>query len=199
MSNRVCFAAIAAAGLFASVMSAPAIARGGGGFGGRAGFATHGTRSRTTTVVTQRANGVTTRTRTTTTTTSTTRPAATSRAVSLIRPEVISVPATFGTGALVPPFSGVPIVPPFGATTAVAQFGRLPTVTTPYGGVPGFGYGAWLQPEASAFVEPSSVVATPAAVASGSGTAAAGPAAAAPSPQAACHPVANGYHCDWPS
>ncbi len=199
MNNRVHFAAIAAASLVVSAMFAPAEARGGGGFGGRGGFAAHGTTTRSRSTVTQRANGVTTRTTTTTTTTTrTARTTPASHALALIRPEVITVPATFGTGALVPPFTGVPIVPPFGATTVSAQFNRLPIVTTPFGYGSGFGYATWLQPEAAGFAEPSSVAAPPAAALPDTGAAAASPAPAS-SPLAACHPVANGYHCDWPS
>jgi hypothetical protein len=192
MNNRDYFAAIAAAVVILSAASVPAAARGAGGFGGHAGFATRGAVTRSTTVVTHRGSVFTTRT---TTTTSIVRMNTTGRLVAPIRPEVITLPATFGTGAIVPPFSGAPIVPPFGATTAGGRFDRLPSVAGPYGYLPGYGYAAWLQPEASPVAAPSVVPSageSPAAMGPGS-------AAAAAAPASPCHPIPNGYHCDWPS
>jgi hypothetical protein len=49
-----------------------------------------------------------------------------------------------------------------------------------------------------ATAEPSTVTAAPTAAVLRTGTAPASPAEAG-SPLAACHPVPNGYHCDWPS
>ncbi|MFL5255089.1 MAG: hypothetical protein ACJ8AI_19790 [Rhodopila sp.] len=115
----------------------------------------------------------------------------------IIRPEVIAVPPMPArpvvSGAIVPPLTA-PIVPPFGPAAANPSPDGLPVVVTPFVDTPAFGPGfvarAPARPGAS-----RAQAAWPGAVSRGGVSTA----ASSNGLPAACHPMPNGYHCDWPS
>jgi hypothetical protein len=209
--NRRLLAAVPAIALVCA--SVPALARGGGGgfggggggfgggWGGHGGFAAHGAgfayRGHA-------GGGGTTRT-----TAFTTHSKANATVVPPIRPEVIYMPHTIGSNAIVPPltgapvvppFTGAPVVPPFGIGTAVAPYARLPVVATPYGNPAAYGYGFI----GGAADETQIIIASPEIrAASVPGTPQSARTDVNPAqpetPHEPCHPVPSGYHCDWSS
>jgi hypothetical protein len=182
------FVVMGAAAAGAACFTVPALARGSGGHGGFAASSAvigHGARGRAA-FVGHRA-------------VSATRGAAAAglhrspvigRVPAPIRPEVINLPDSLGTGAIVPPFTGTPFVPPFGTG---ASYVALPVVITPYAGVPSFaaagtsriaGSGGTLPVADTGLGAPGVSDANPADPNTLHGT---------------CHPEPHGYHCDWSS
>jgi len=211
MCHRAVLVAIAAAAVGLANVSAPALARGGGGGGGgghggfaagRAfmGFGTHARTFRTPgNSALQRSGRVVI--------VSHSNPSG--RVLSPIRPEVIRVPSSFGSGVLIPPFT-TPIVPPIGSVTTVPWFAGLPAVVTPWGYASAFGagfFGSGFIGGAPTNVYVAEAPANPPGLSeppqAATGVPQAGPTDATPaepnSPLAACHPVPSGYYCNWPS
>nr|WP_294510399.1 hypothetical protein [uncultured Rhodopila sp.] len=205
MRHRI-FAVIAAAAAGIACLTAPALARGGGGGGGHGGAAGHGGFAARGAVFGAAARSGAWRAGGTAATAARGaaalglyRAAITGRALTPIRPEVINVPAALGTGGINPSFTGAPIVPPFGAAPVVPPFGTaasyvaLPVVTTPYAGVPVFAAADASRAAASQRTLPVGNTGLP-----GLGV----PDATAVDPNTlhgTCHPVPHGYHCDWSS